>query len=172
MRATPFASSASRDKSPNDLEWEGIYREHSDAVYWQAMVILRNADDANDVTQNTFVKAHKNWDRYDKGRSLKAWLLGIASKEALHFARGRRVRAWLPLMGSEPALDDPPSNSAVWPALQSLPEKHRAVVAMFYLHGFSIEEIAAVTGIPSGTVGSRLHVARKKLRDILQGQEV
>jgi RNA polymerase sigma-70 factor (ECF subfamily) len=60
-------------------------------------------------------------------------------------------------------------NVAVWQAIGALPAAHRAVFGLFYLHGFSIEEIAELLDVPAGTVGSRLHTARQRLRVALGG---
>ena len=59
------------------------------------------------------------------------------------------------------------ANLALWQAIGTLPTAHRAVVGLFYLHGFSIEEIAGLLDVPVGTVGSRLHTARRRLREVL-----
>jgi RNA polymerase sigma-70 factor (ECF subfamily) len=149
-------------------ELEAAYRLHADAVYRQARVILGDADAAGDVVQVVFEKALIHSERFDGARPVLPWLLGIASHEALHAARRRRVRAWVPFTGSERSV--PADASPVWEAVTHLPPAHRAVVALFYLHGYSLDETAAILGIPRGTVGSRLHKARRQLRSRLDVQ--
>ena len=99
--------------------------------------------------------------RYGRGS------FGIASHEALHLARRQRIRAWLPLLGRESARDPDEGLSPVWRAVNSLPAGHRACVGLYYLYGFSTEEIADKLHIPPGTVSSRLHTARERLRELL-----
>ncbi len=152
--------------SPAELE--AAYREHGDAVYRQARLILRNPADADEVVQSSFERAFAHRDRFDAGRSVRAWLLGIASHEALHLARRNRVRAWLPLSGREP--DQRPRSSTVWQAVARLPARNRAVIGLVYLHGYSLQEVAVILEIPPGTVGSRLHSARRALRTVLTDQ--
>ena len=152
----------------SSAELEAAYREHADAVYRLARVILRNPSDADEAVQSSFEKAFAHRDRFDATRPVRPWLLGIASHEALHLARRNRIRAWLPLSGREVvALTTP---AIVWDAVARLPARHRAVVGLFYLHGYSLEEVAAILDIPVGTVGSRLHSARRSLRVVLTEQ--
>jgi RNA polymerase sigma-70 factor (ECF subfamily) len=94
--------------------------------------------------------------------------MGIASHEALSLSRWRRLRVWQPLLGREAAEQTDEGSPAVWQAVNSLPAAHRACVGLFYLYGFSIDEIAAMLHVPPGTVGSRLHNARHRLRLLLQ----
>jgi RNA polymerase sigma-70 factor (ECF subfamily) len=151
-----------------ERDWGAAYACHADAVYRFARVILRDPDDATDVVQTVFERAVQHGHRYDPNRPLEPWLLGIAGHEALHLARRRRIRAWFPLRGTERAPDGAGWGSAVWDAVASLAPGHRAVVALFYLHGYSIDEIADLLHLPAGTVGSRLHTARRRLRALLE----
>lgn len=152
--------------SATDLE--AAYRDHADAVYRQVRLILRNPADARDVVQSSFEKAFAHRERFDATKSVRAWLLGIGSHEALHLARRNRIRAWLPFSGRE--FVEQASSSIVWDAVARLPADHRAVIGLFYLHGYSLHEVAAILEIPVGTVGSRLHNARKTLRAVLTDQ--
>jgi RNA polymerase sigma-70 factor (ECF subfamily) len=93
--------------------------------------------------------------------------MGIAGHEALSFARRRRRLAWIPLVGTTPAYEPPHEASPVWEAVATLPPGHRAIVALFYVSGYSLEEVASILGLPAGTVGSRLHTARRRLRELL-----
>jgi RNA polymerase sigma-70 factor, ECF subfamily len=172
-RAAECESSArvahKEDMSPiSPAELEAAYQDHADAVYRQARLILRNPTDARDVIQSSFEKAFAHRERFDATKSVRAWLLGIASHEALHLARRNRIRAWLPFSGRESV--EQASSSIVWDAVARLPAGHRAVIGLFYLYGYSSLEVAAILGIPVGTVGSRLLNARKTLRAALADQ--
>jgi RNA polymerase sigma-70 factor (ECF subfamily) len=147
--------------------WSDAYARHADDVYRLARLILRDADDAGEVVQATFEQAYRNRERYDPSRPLRPWLMGIASHEALHLERRRRLRRWVPLLGNETAAQVVGNSSPVWQAVNSLPPGHRACVGLFYLYGFSLEEIGGLLKIPVGTVASRLHSARKRLRELL-----
>lgn len=170
--------------TPVDLQWRGgrtwaimaamdaqgewlaaAYRAHADAVYRLARMILADAAEAEDVTQVVFERALLRRDAYDPERPLRPWLLGIAARESLHVRRRLRLRRHLPLAEATPARDAP--TGEVWAAVRRLPAGHRAVVALHYLHGYSTEEIGRLLGIPKGTVASRLHHARARLRAVL-----
>jgi RNA polymerase sigma-70 factor (ECF subfamily) len=148
--------------SSND--WAAAFAQHSQAVYDLALVILRHAEDARDVMQTVFERAWLHRSRYDSARPLRPWLLAITGHEAVSLARRRRLRAVLELRDDHPAVAPGEMNVALWQAIGTLPASHRAVVGLFYLHGFSIEEIAGLLDVAVGTVGSRLHTARQRLR--------
>jgi RNA polymerase sigma-70 factor, ECF subfamily len=155
-------------KGTEAADWSAAFAQHSAAVYHLALVVLRNTEDAGDVMQTTFERAWRHRSRYDEERPVRNWLLTIAGHEAISMARRRRVRGVLTLHDQHASAAPPPDvNLALWQAIGSLPPSHRAVVALFYLHGFSIEEIAGLLDVPSGTVGSRLHTARRRLREML-----
>lgn len=155
-------------KGDEGIDWSAAFAEHSAAVYHLALVVVRHAEDARDVLQTVFERAWQHRDRYDAERPLRSWLLAIAGHEAVSLARRRRVRAAL-FLRDDHALAEAPGevSMALWQAVGALSPAHRAVVGLFYLHGFSIEEIAELLDVPEGTVGSRLHTARHRLRELL-----
>jgi RNA polymerase sigma-70 factor, ECF subfamily len=157
-------------KGSDQTDWSAAFAVHSAAVYHLALVIVRDREDARDVMQTVFERAWRHRARYDADRPLRSWLLAIAGHEAISLARRRRVRAALALHDDHAGAGPPGEvNIALWQAIGALPAAHRAVVGLFYLHGFAIEEIAGLLDIPVGTVGSRLHTARRRLREMLAG---
>ena len=148
--------------------WATAFAEHSAAVYHYALVVVRHSEDAHDVMQTVFERAWKHRERYDPARPLRAWLLAIAGHEAISLTRRRRLRAALTLHDDTATAEAPGEvNVVLWQAIGALPASHRAVVGLFYLHGFSLDEIAGLLDLPTGTVGSRLHTARRRLREAL-----
>ena len=158
----------------SSTDWAAAFAQHSEAVYDLALMVVRHAEDARDVMQTVFERAWQHRARYDAARPLRPWLLAITGHEAISLARRRRVRAALTLHEDLPAAAAPPGemNVALWQAMGALPTSHRAVVGLFYLHGFSIEEVAGLLDVPVGTVGSRLHTARRRLREMLGTAQV
>jgi RNA polymerase sigma-70 factor (ECF subfamily) len=154
-------------KGRAETDWSAAFAQHSDAVYHLALVVVRDSEEARDVMQTVFERAWRHRDRYDPERPLRNWLLGIAGHEAISAVRRRRLRSFLTLHDEHPAAPPGDVDLSLWQAIGSLSARHRAVVGLFYLHGFDIEEIAGLLGIPAGTVGSRLHTARRRLRDLL-----
>lgn len=153
------------------IDWEAAYRANGDAIMKLAYVVLRDRDLASEVVQNTFEAAFRKRDKFDPGRSLRPWLLGIASREALRLARRQRLRRVLPLDRQHTAPRLTGLETQIWEAVRALPARQRLTVTLFYLYGYQVVEIASILGVPRGTVASRLHNARNALRACLADAE-
>ncbi len=164
---------------------ERAYRElierYQRAVYSVALRMLGRVEDAEDVTQETFVRMFRALDRYDPARPLRAWLLTIASRLAIDQLR-RRAARHVPLVQQEPGGEEYPlevPDTGPLPErvaiereeerqadrlIQSLPPHYRIVVIMRHLQELSYEEIAEALQLPLGTVKARIHRAREILK--------
>lgn len=151
-------------------------------MYSTAFGFTRNTADAEDLIQETFLRAFRSFDQFDRGSNLKAWLYTIMRNAYINSYRkkqrepetvqGSDVEDWYLYMklaegGLTPSaettvLEDLPDEE-VRRALMSLPEGSRQVVLLADVEGFSYAEIAEILGIPAGTVMSRLHRSRKAL---------
>lgn len=175
------------DSTNRSKEFEGLVLEHMDMMYAVALRLTRNPTDAQDLTQNTVVKALRFHDRFKHGTYIKAWLLTILRNTFINEYR-RKVRRpdFVELSGTEAAADtapdpevafEPRENSTsdllellddqVKAAVEELPEDFRAAVIMADLEDKSYKEIAEIMGCPLGTVMSRLYRGRKMLREQL-----
>lgn len=166
------------DSSPDDL-FERYVLPELDVLFRVAMSITRNPSDAEDLVQDTLLRAFRSIERFD-GRYPRAWLLTI-----LRNAQVNRVRRKRPELLRDPASgqrlleEDHPHVSAEDDALQAtfdaevelaftaLPDRFRRVVELVDLDGNSYQQAADSLGVPVGTVMSRLHRARKRIRDHL-----
>lgn len=137
--------------------------------------MTRNQDDAMDVVQDTFVKAHRSLARFERRASIGTWLCQIAAHQAIDLGRRRKVRRAETLEeglvkggapGSAPAEKAQASElkAALDEALGELSEKHRMVFVLYTVKGLSYKEIASTLEISIGTVMSRLFYARKNLQ--------
>lgn len=164
---------------------------YRDAVYGVALRYMRRTDLADDVTQDAFLRAYDALDtfRNEDGHGFKSWLLRIATNRALDVLRyeGRRPASSLDAaLDSEESSWEPAESRDEHPvelaeqaalrrhletALGELPEDQRLAVILFDIEGFSYEEIAEIAGVAVGTVKSRLHRGRSRLRDILNEDE-
>jgi RNA polymerase sigma-70 factor (ECF subfamily) len=160
-----------------------------DQLYAAAMRMTRNPSDAQDLVQETFVKAFASFKQFEQGTNLKAWLYRILTNTFINTYRKKQrepyqgtiddLEDWQ-LGGAESttatssrsaeaeAIDHLP-DSAVKDALQSIPEDFRLAVYFADVEGFSYQEIAEIMKTPIGTVMSRLHRGRRLLRDLLAG---
>jgi len=122
-----------------------------------ARAVLGNPEDADDAAQDAMLSALVKLDQYDPRRPFGPWLLRIVSNAATDRRRRRTVRRVEPL---DPGL-------AAGGPLAELPERRRVAVVLFDVEGYSHAEIAAVLGIPEGTVRSEVFHARRRLRALL-----
>ena len=159
--------------------WDEIVREHSARVYRLAYRLTGNQHDAEDLTQEVFVRVFRSLSTYSPG-TFEGWLHRITTNLFLDSVR-RRARIRFDalgedttgrLAGREPgpaqAYDDTHLDADIQAALDALPPDFRAAVVLCDLEGLSYEEIAATLGIKLGTVRSRIHRGRSQLRAALE----
>ncbi len=159
-----------------------LFERYHRRAYALAFGVLRHQDDALDVVQDAFIKAHKYLDKFEGSSSFYTWLYRIVMNLAIdHLRKHRRVRpveldeqsledaddGLLPrLLGGNPgrALMDKQIRARIDQALGELSENHRSVLVMRELEGLSYEEMAQTMGCSKGTIMSRLFHARKNMQ--------
>lgn len=171
---------ATGDKS-NMPSWDELVRQHADRVYRLAYRLSGNQHDAEDLTQETFIRVFRSLQDYRPG-TFEGWLHRITTNLFLDMVRRRgRIRMEaLPedMLARVPSDDATPEqvyhDSRLAPdlqaALDSLQPEFRAAVVLCDIEGLSYEEIGATLGVKLGTVRSRIHRGRQALRDYLAAQ--
>lgn len=172
---------ASALAAARDAAFERYVLPELDVLLRVAMRLTRNGADAEDLVQDTVLRAYRAIDRFD-GRYPRAWLLTILRNTNINRARKRkpdllhdeeRTLGALAAPGSDgrdgPAeiVTEPIPDRAVVEGLRRLSDKYRSVVVLVDIDGLTYKEAASVLEIPIGTVMSRLHRARNKLREHL-----
>jgi len=180
MNSEPTTPSRATRKKQREFEREAL--PHMDVLYNFALRTTGNADDAQDLLQETYLKAFRFWDKYEKGTNIRAWMFRIMKNSYINRYRKETkepdkvdyedienfynsIRAdhtdsndlqekiFSGLLGDEVAR-----------ALESIPEDFRTVVILCDIEGLTYEEIAEFIECPIGTVRSRLHRGRKLLQ--------
>lgn len=163
-------------------EFEDIALQHMDAIYSAALRMAKDETEAEDLVQDTYLRAYRFFDRFRPGTSVKAWLFKILKNT---FINNFKKQAKTPehvnfdrLKQSEDELTNPndPEEELLYRffsdeftrAIDALPEEFRLVIFLSDVQGFSYKEIAKIVGCPIGTVMSRLHRGRKLLRKSLR----
>lgn len=169
-------------------EFEQLTMPHADALLRTALRMTRNSSDAEDLVQETYLKAYRFFERFERGTNIRAWLFKIMTNlfintyrdkakrpeetsfdEMEDFSLYSKMAADTQKDGTNPEkeLFDKLYGDEVQKALDRLPEEFRMVVLLNFVEGFSYQEIAEILGTELGTVKSRLHRGRKLLQKSL-----
>ena len=152
-------------------EFEVRIAECSTLAFRVAFSVLRHREDAEDVAQEAFAKAHRSFRQLrDRGR-FKAWMVRMTWRLALDRRRSERRRttreqAVAPNPITDPARADERA-AQLWEAIDALPEKLRMVVVLAGIEGHEMREVGAILDLPEGTVKSRLFEARRRMKEWL-----
>jgi RNA polymerase sigma-70 factor (ECF subfamily) len=153
-----------------ELDFRQAFDDHKDAVYGFALRMTGCAETAEDVAQDCFLELMRHPGRFDSRRgSLRAFLIGVARN--LAFKRWRVDQRLAPLdqdmQSGAPDVTAGGVSLLISAAVQSLPPLQREALLLFEYEGFTLEEIGSLVNADVGTVKSRLHRAREKLRQVL-----
>ena len=143
-----------------------LFHRYKDPVYRLALSFTGSAADAEDVTQTVFLKYLETQPELEVGKE-KAWLLQVTANQ-LDLAWRLRRQATGSLDEAQAVAVLPPRVEAVAQAVRKLKPTDRAVIYLFYYEGYSTGEIAGMLRVSQSTVTSRLHRARKKLKEQLE----
>ena len=167
-----------------------LMKRYKKAVYFMILKMIRDADDAEDLTMEAFAKAFRNLERFKKDYTFSTWLFRIATNNTIDFIRKKKLKT----MSLNNTLSDDSGNSVnidvedddnnpqdqfirsqridmVRIFVDKLPAKYRKLVQLRYFDELSYEEIAQELQKPLGTVKDQLHRSRELLYDIASGKE-
>jgi RNA polymerase sigma-70 factor (ECF subfamily) len=166
-----------------------VTADHMDSLYTAALRMTRNPSDAEDLIQETYLKAYRGFDGYQDGTNVRAWLYKILTNTYINSYRSAQRRPKTTGMdniedlylfkkvkegfianngrSAEEEVLESFTDVEVKEAIESLPESFRIAVLLSDVEGFSYKEIAEITGVPTGTVMSRIYRGRKAIQKSL-----
>jgi RNA polymerase sigma-70 factor (ECF subfamily) len=158
--------------------WEVLVQRYQQPAFRLAYLLLGDADEAEDVAQETFVRVFRALERFDPARPMLPWLLSITANLARNRRRstGRFFGALQRLVHENPGSGNAEENGheqrwqsqALWEAVKRLNYNDQQVVYLRYFLELSVDETAQAMAIPTGTVKSRLHRAIERLRSVIE----
>ena len=162
----------SKEKAFSDIVFQ-----YSEQLYWKIRSIVLTHEDANDVLQNTFMKAWKNIDEFQGKSKMSTWLFRIAINESLDFLRKRKVQnemsADVPngianqLMSDE-YFDGDYAHALLHEAIASLPDVQRTVFTLRYFDEMKYSEISELLGTSEGALKASYHIAMQKVTEYVK----
>ena len=164
----------------NEDAIEMLVRQYEVPVFRLALSIVGDQAEANEIMQETFISALRSLPSYQEKQSLKAWLYTIALNHSRNHLRKRKLLERLRMtltaifqvdaqkqVSPEETVIQSEKEAQIWRSLNQLDERHRIVVVLRYFHELSVAEISEILSVNEGTIHSRLHSAREKLRNAL-----
>ncbi len=151
----------------NELEYYVVRFRKS--VYSAVLCYVRNEYDAEDITQNVFMKLCTYNGSFNGDEHVKAWLLRCAINESKNLLRSYKYRFTVPLeaAGALSYRDSTDSDDEMLALMRRLNRNNRIALYMYYYEGYTLEEIGKILGVSPDTVSSRLHRGRQQLKKLL-----
>ena len=176
-------SEPAQPSRPSEEQFGSIYRRYRSRAYFSACSLVGDREEAMELVHDAFLRAYEAWDRFDPGREFYPWYHRILRNLCLNRLRSRkrnpakesldqRQERGIDVPSREPgplvAADSSERSKRLWQTILDLSTEDREIILLREFHGLSYQAIAEAIGCPVGTVMSRLHTARKRLRAALQ----
>ncbi|MBC3542168.1 RNA polymerase sigma factor [Rufibacter sediminis] len=161
-----------------NLAFNQLVRKYQQKVYWHVRKMVIDHDDADDLTQEVFVKVWTHLENFRKDAQLYTWIYRIATNECLNFLSAKKKRFFLPIhdvaaelsekLDSTDTLSGDEIQLKLQKALLRLPDKQRLVFNMKYFDELKYEEISEILGTSVGALKASYHIAVKKIEEYLK----
>lgn len=168
------------DKRTRERGFDEIVDQYSEKLYWKIRSMVFSHEDANDILQNTFIKAWKNIDSFEGKSKLSTWIYRIAINETLDFLRHKKSVAAINtdgdmsvanrLMGDE-YFDGDRAQAILQEAVSLLPEVQRAVFTMRYYDEMKYSEMSKVLSTSEGALKASYHIAVQKITKYVKSHD-
>lgn len=167
-----------QDPTTQRSAFEQVVRLYSEQLYWQIRRLVLSHEDANDLLQNTFIKAWNNLEYFRGEAKLSTWLYRIALNECLNFLNKQKLQSQISLdeadgkslecLESDPYFDGDTTQKQFQSAISTLPEKQQMVFNLKYFQNMKYEEISEILGTSVGALKASYHHAVKKITAFLK----
>lgn len=151
--------------------YQVIVERYMKRAYYIALGFVRNAQDAMDISQESFIKAFRKIKRFDPEKSFFPWFYKLLKNLCLDHIKRRRRTQEIPLDEArvlKEEREDREMKEILWRGIEELPFEQREVIILRYFQQYSYQEIAEMTARPVGTVMSSLYYAKKRLREAIK----
>jgi RNA polymerase sigma-70 factor (ECF subfamily) len=190
-----FSANARKDlelvesaKRGNQKSYAELMGRYKDSIYFTALKMINNKDDAMDITVETFGRAFKNLDKYNTSYSFSTWLFRIATNNCIDFLRKKKLQIISineigegngdeefqirsdALNAEEKSIKEQ-NNELLKNIIEKLPSRYRILISMRYYDELSCEQISSLLDIPLGTIKGRLYRARFLMLNILNREQ-
>jgi len=152
---------------PTKEDFVRLAQLHMDAVFRLAYSYLKSRSDADDVTQTVLLRLYETDKTFASDAHVKNWMLRVTANECKKRWRSPWSRMECYEDAAESLIFEEKRYSDLFQAIMALDKKYRTVIVLYYYEGYAVAEIAALLGIPQGTVGTRLRRAREQLKRYL-----
>jgi RNA polymerase sigma factor (sigma-70 family) len=174
---------ALQDVHQRKVAFKTLVETYQERLYWHIRRFVFNHEDANDIIQNTFIKAWKGLDNFRAEAKIYTWLYRIATNESITFINNRKKRAIDDLedeegfsladqLSADEYFDGSEAEIKLFKAIETLPEKQRAVFQLRYFEEMKYEDISEVLGTSVGGLKASYHHAVKKIEHFILGSEL
>jgi RNA polymerase sigma-70 factor (ECF subfamily) len=168
-----------QDPKTQTRAFEEIVNHYSQPLYWQIRRLVVEHEDADDVLQNTFIKAWTNITSFRGESKLSTWLYKIAYNESLTFLNHKREQLsiddlnsmTMESLESDPYFDGDETQLMLQEAINTLPDKQKAVFNMKYFEEMKYEEMSQITGTSVGALKASFHLAVKKIEEYFNNRD-
>ena len=151
------------------METEVLMDRYKDNLFAVAFNVCKNAADADDVVQDTFIQYHTQTRQFESEQHIKAWLIRVAINRAINVTRSLWRRSSLPLEEYMESLPfETPEESTLFAQVMALPEKYRVVIHLFYYEDYPVKDIAGILKVSENNVKVRLSRGRALLKKALK----
>ena len=167
-----------KDPGTEQLAFNHIINMYQERTYWHVRKIVISHEDANDVTQNTFIKVYKNLKKFKGNSKIYTWIYSIATNESLTFLKKKKSHLFSSIddvcdnlkdiINSNEYFDGDEAEKKLQNALLEIPTKQRLVFNMRYFDNMKYEDISEILGTSIGGLKANYHHAKNKIEELLK----